>query len=632
VADLREELRRDLERVTPSSDGYEETLARVGRRRRRRRIGAAAVGLGLTALLVTGAIAVVQDRHGHPASTPSPMPTDLGSPVPIVSSANGPLAYTAGHDQSIVIAGADGHEIQTIRFPEPGMPWHVAWSPDGTEMAVVVFAADRSLWVLHPDAPPTELASGSNVLEPSWSPDGAWIAYSIDRATTSEIHVVHPDGTGDTIVRSVPRAGTSEIFSAKFSPDGTQILFDEGTDSNFDIFVMDADGSNVRQITHTGVDYDPSWSPDGRQIVFTRQDGAESDIFLMNADGSDVRRLTTARQDEANQNPAFAPDGRSIAYMQTDPHGKQLVQIGLDGSNPVVLADDEVLSFSWAPAGTPTNETFTPPTLAPATRQEIAHGEIQGQPWTLWLTNNGLGLEFQGPNGGGGGSGSELGNAVFGMLGSGGPSWSLDSGWSTAPREVDGVVNTRAARVEFHLVEGDVIPATVYPLPQDAFGGGAQAFLLFVPNDILIQAGDLVAYDDQGNEIGRQYLDLTPVSLYPTVLAKSSPEAIDAMKDLRLAGAVAARYFYTHNSWNGFDPGSASAISNAINYNTSPTAVVGEVSIRVSGKNGLVLATRISNGDVYSACLADGPGGFATDGRNDVSDPTKCSNGWLESP
>jgi hypothetical protein len=629
VADLREELRRELDRITTSSDGYEETLARVGQRRGRRRVAAAVVGLGLTVLLVAGGIAVVQDRHGRPASTPSPIPTDLGSPVPIVSSADGPLVYTSGDHQNVVVADADGHEIRTIRFPGPGMPWHVAWSPDGRSLAVVVFAADRSLWVLHPDAPPTELASGSNVLEPSWSPDGAWIAYSIDRATTSEIHVVHPDGTDDTILRSVPRSGTFEIFSAKFSPDGTQILFDEGTDSQFDIFVMDADGSNVRQITHTGVDSDPSWSPDGKQIVFTRQDGAQSDIFLMNADGSDVRRLTTARQDEANLNPAFAPDGRSIAYMRTDPRAKALVQMGLDGSNPVVLADDEVLSFSWAPAGTPTDETFTPPSIAPDTRQKVASGEIQGQPWSLWLTNNGLGLSFQGPDGGGGGSGSELGNQVFGGAGSSGPSWSIDSGWSTVPREVEGVVTVRAAKVELHTVEGDVVPANLYPLPPDAFGGGAQAYLLFVPNNILIQAGDLIAYDEPGTEIGRQYVDFSPVALFPKVLEESSPEAVAAMKDLQLAGAVAARYFYVHNTWQGFDPGSASQISDAITYNTSPSAVVGEVSIRVSGKHGLVLATKISNGDVYSACLTDGPEP-AIEGRNDVSDPTTCSNGWLD--
>ena len=628
MADLRDHLRGELERLTPSSDGYEQTLARVRRRRRGRRAAASSLGLGLTALLVTGAL--VTARRG-PEQVAPPKPADLGSPVPIVPAENGPIAYTAGQHPGIVTARPDGSSIHRMAFPRSGLPWHVAWSPDGASMAVVVFGDRRSLWVLHDEAAPTELVSGSNVHEPSWSPDGAWIAYSVDRATTSEIHVVHPDGTDDTIVRSVPRSGTFAIFSTKFSPDGTQILFDEGTDSDFDIFVMNADGSHVRQLSRTGVDYDPSWSPDGRQIVFTRQEGAASDIFVMNADGSDVRRLTTGDETVANLNPSFAPDGDSIVYMETDAHATRLVQIELDGSKPAILADDEVLSFSWAAAGTPVDSAFIPPTIAPSPRQEVAHGENAGQPWTLWLTNDGLGLEFEGPNGGGGGSGSELGNEVFGLSLASGPSWSIDEGWSKAPRDVVGVVTTRAARVEFRLIGGTVVAATLHPLPEDAFGGGAQAYVLFVPYEILVQAGDLVAYDDLGTEIGRQYLDLSPVALFPKALEESSPEAVDAMKKLQLAGAVAARHYYEHDSWTNFDPDAASQISDAITYNTSATAVVGEVSIRVERKDGLVLATRISNGDVYSACMANGPG-MAMVGRNDVADPKACSNGWLERP
>jgi hypothetical protein len=49
------------------------------------------------------------------------------------------------------------------------------------------------------------------------------------------------------------------------------------------------------------------------------------------------------------------------------------------------------------------------------------------------------------------------------------------------------------------------------------------------------------------NELGSQYLDFSPVALFPKVLDASSPEAIDAMKALQLAGAVAARFFYEHD-------------------------------------------------------------------------------------
>jgi hypothetical protein len=103
------------------------------------------------------------------------------------------------------------------------------------------------------------------------------------------------------------------------------------------------------------------------------------------------------------------------------------------------------------------------------------------------------------------------------------------------------------------------------------------------------------------------------------------------MKALQLGGAVAARYFYEHDSWDGFDPASAARISDAVTYNTSSSAVVGEVSLRVVGKDSLVLATRTSNGDVCSACMQRGPI-LRIEGRNDTSNPSGCSNGWLNPP
>lgn len=301
------------------------------------------------------AVAVVAFRVGGAGSPDFGVPV---SPVPVVSDENGLLAYTTGGrlNGGIDIARPDGTLVRTIPSPAPGLAWHVAWSPDGQRLAVAVFAvsggSERSLWVINADGThPVEIASGSNVHRPSWSPDGSWLAYSIDRAATAEIHVVRPDGSDDMVVRSEPRSGTFEIFSAMFSPDGKQILFDEGTDSNFDIFVMDADGSNVRQLTHTGVDYNPAWSPDGRQIVFTRQEGAASDIFLMGADGSDVRRLTEGEPNDVNLNPLFSPDGTMIAYMATGSgNSNPIIQIQLDGSDPMTLVDREVLGFSWAPA------------------------------------------------------------------------------------------------------------------------------------------------------------------------------------------------------------------------------------------------------------------------------------------
>lgn len=265
----------------------------------------------------------------------------------------------------------------------------------------------------------------------------------------------------------------------------------------------------------------------------------------------------------------------------------------------------------------------------------LASGENSGEPWTLRVTNDpgpGLGLDFEYESlgGGGGGLAPMGGERIFqGYGGSSSPYYPNDDPTQAAlPKEITGEVVADAARVELQLERGPTLQATLYPLPDDLVGP-AKVFLLFVPGDTLLEAGNLVAFDSSGNEIGTEYFDLSPVSLFPKVLEESSPEAVAVMKDLQLAGAVAARYFDIHSSFSGFDPTTASAISSEVRYNTSSTAVPGEVSLRVSGPQRLVLASATSTGEIYSACFSNGPGG-PVHGRNDTSDPFACSNGWLE--
>jgi len=274
------------------------------------------------------------------------------------------------------------------------------------------------------------------------------------------------------------------------------------------------------------------------------------------------------------------------------------------------------------------------PTYPVGGDQTIATGTEAGMPWTFSLThdNTGWGLSFMWEGeGGGSGSGKDLGDQVFGSTMGGGTSWNIHSGWRMGPREVAGVVTSKANRVELQLVDGGSVPASVYPLPEAAFGGGASAFVLFISYDVVVQAGDLVAYDENGQVLGRQYADYTPVALFSEAVEQSPPDAVDAMKALQLAGAVAQRYFFEHDSWVRFDPGAASAISDAVTYNTSSTALVGEVSLRVADKSSMVLATKTPSGEVYSACFHQGPS-FAMEGRNDTSDPSACSDGWLNPP
>jgi hypothetical protein len=264
----------------------------------------------------------------------------------------------------------------------------------------------------------------------------------------------------------------------------------------------------------------------------------------------------------------------------------------------------------------------------------IDSGEVDGQRWTLAVADTRpdqptLLFGWEGQGFGGGGLGPMEGSRIFqGYGGSSSSSYpNNDTTRAPLPREIAGQVRSDAARVELRLEGGDVIEASVYALPDDLIGP-AKVFLLFVPGDPLLVAGDLVALDASGAEIGREYLSLSPVSLFPKVLEEASPEALEVMKRLQLAGAIVGRYFDTHGSFSGLDPRAASEISTAVTFNTSEVAVPGEVSIRLAGPQAIVLASATPSGEVYAACSTSWSG--IIEGRNDTSDPYACTNGWLD--
>ena len=84
-------------------------------------------------------------------------------------------------------------------------------------------------------------------------------------------------------------------FDPAWSPDGQKIAFTSNRDgggNDWDIYVMNADGSDIARLTDGAGNEYPAWSPDGQKIAFVSDRGGDSDIYVMNADGSDISRLT----------------------------------------------------------------------------------------------------------------------------------------------------------------------------------------------------------------------------------------------------------------------------------------------------------------------------------------------------
>ena len=194
----------------------------------------------------------------------------------------------------------------------------------------IVFSMNDDIYVMDTDGTNVRRLTYHPTTDsvPSWSPDGRQIAFTSHRnnvsgAYNTEVYVMDSDGTN--IRRLTHHLGVDA--PASWSPDGKQIAFVSERDGNFEIYVMTPDGANLRNLTqHPSIDTAPSWSPDGRQIVFASNRRrffeefghfSGTDLYVMNADGSDVRRLTGrpgAPHQELDMTPCWSPDGKRIVF------------------------------------------------------------------------------------------------------------------------------------------------------------------------------------------------------------------------------------------------------------------------------------------------------------------------------
>jgi TolB protein len=247
---------------------------------------------------------------------PTPLPTFTPAPKPTKEHI-GRIIFTCtrGDYNQLCMINADGTGYQQLTNLE-AHSYYAVFSPLGGS---VVYASNQNGGVfdlflfVFDGARLIRLTDHiGNVISPSFSPDGKKILFA-NRAAEGPTSLWTIDNTGEN--PDLLYAGPNTIVAVDWSPVGNMIAFAMAVDQPdaYEVFLMDSDGSNVRQLTRglAGIGGSLDWSPDGKYLLIYAGPPGDKNIFRIDVAAQTATQLTIGGNNAAC---SFSPDGQWIAF------------------------------------------------------------------------------------------------------------------------------------------------------------------------------------------------------------------------------------------------------------------------------------------------------------------------------
>lgn len=315
----------------------------------------------IAVLILVGGFIFISQQSG--LDEPPSDPISSGEQAQLVTQSK--IIFVSPDDE-IAIMDSDGTDVKKLTNTGPQVIENdLSWSPDGTK---ILFkwqepGGDAAIYIMNSDGSNPKRLSPSPGKDstPSWSPDGKQIAFSSSRDGQAEIYVM--DNEGKNIQRLTFNTGNTKLaeeckgdkmtqdcqafellgfdvrsldFFPAWSPDGKKIVFLSVRDGDQEIFIMNSDGSDMKQLTFNSVpDGEMAFSPDGKKIYFPRAVDNNAHIFVMNTDGTNQTQLTFFSNHVGDM--SFSPDGKKIVFQRNIDDRAEVWMMNADGSNAVSL-------------------------------------------------------------------------------------------------------------------------------------------------------------------------------------------------------------------------------------------------------------------------------------------------------